>query len=173
MTMLIIPTSGMQREFSSRLAGRGLLSITLSLLLSSCCIFGFETRSTYEWQAPLPENTQHLKRWCEIEEESQADLEKKRFEAMLAKECAKTEPFASVEFVNPSTGANYGPSFAESTAEALCPNWLQNKTVSEGNLWRYCRRCFISQNENRMCFEKNGLRKVKVQTIACKPMRLF
>lgn len=169
----IIRMSGVKREWSCRVVGRGLLLVAMPLLLSSCCIFGFETTSSYEWQASFPEDAQQLKRGCEIDAQVSADLAKKRIEKMLARECAKAEPFASVQFVNPSTGASYGSSLAASTAEALCPDWRQNKTVSENNLGSYCRECFISQNEIERCFEKNGLKRVEVQSIGCKPMRLF
>lgn len=172
-SVLIILAGSFKWKAFSPIVGRGLLSIAFSLLLSSCCIFGFETRSEYEWQASFPEDTQYLKRQCESEVQDQAALAKKHFELMVARECAKTEPFASVQFVNPSTGGNYGSSIAASTAEALCPDWLQHNAVFESNLWSYCRQCFVSQNEIEMCFEKNGMQRVKVQSIGCKPMRLF
>lgn len=168
-----ITATGYISERHIRAIRAALTSAALSLLLSSCCIFGVTTTRYNDWEANFPNDASAIKASCEMEIGIQIEHSKKQFVQMVATECGKEKPFADYKAVNPSTGADYGSSLASYWAEELCPDWKQTQKIAEYKFLQFCRGCGQSKSDLEGCYKQNGLLKVERTGIACQPMRLF
>lgn len=148
--------------------------ILAPLILSGCCIFGYQSTTYPAWESDFPGNEDRIQVMCETEIEALAEKRTARFVRLAKGECAKDAPFASIEFINASTGVRYTrPDLAAGYADALCPDIRASGKLSVELISQYCSECSKSRYDLENCYKQAGLKRVECTGFECKPMRLF
>lgn len=148
--------------------------ILAPLVLSGCCIFGYQSTTYSVWESEFPGDSGRIQSICEAEIDAAAEKRTSRFVRLAKEECGKEAPFASIEFVNPSTGVRYQRAdIAAGYADALCPDVRASGKLSRELIGRYCSECSKDRYDLERCYKQAGLKRVDRTGFECKPMRLF
>lgn len=144
------------------------------LVLSGCCVFGYQSTTNFVWESDFPGEAAQTLSMCEAEIEAAAEKRTSRFVRLAKEECSKEAPFASIAFVNASTGSRYERSdIAAAYADALCLDVRANGKLSGELIDQYCSECSKSRFDLESCYKRAGLKRVERKGFECKSMRLF
>ncbi|MFT4020532.1 MAG: hypothetical protein QM666_03325 [Acinetobacter sp.] len=155
-----------------------ILLLIMSMLLSSCCVFGYEKKTELYWgneQWPIMKVAQ-VKQQCNRQAQQGYQQSRQQFEQLMRRECVKAEPFANIELIDAVTGELMSGKRQQQTLQRyrqVCSQVQPNVPLSEEMFSYYCAECTSITAFETNCYADHGLKMLHKKVLACKEMRLF